>query len=293
MGIENREYLRDEYDDGPTRLVRRAPASMLVKLIGLTVVVFVLQLLMKNSAGESSITQWLQLVGEDVYRRGQVWRLLTYAFCHAESMPLHLIFNMVALYAVGSMLIQLTGEREFLWFYLASAVFAGICSLVFYTLIKRHPSILGASGAVYAVFCVVAMHYPRQSILLFGVIPIEMRWLLAIYIGMDVLPIVSGLTDVTRVAHSAHLGGLLFGYLYFKWNMRLTRWWDQFAGRVAMKRRARNLKIFAPSVPPESNLEAQMDEILEKISREGEASLTARERNILTQASRKLRKDRS
>jgi hypothetical protein len=76
--------------------------------------------------------------------------------------------------------------------------------------------------------------------------------------------------------------------------MQLSRWWDNFAGRMAMKRRNKGkLKIFAPPAATNSNLDAQMDPILEKISREGEASLTQRERNILIQASKKLRKDRS
>ena len=293
MGIENREYIKDDYDGRPS-WQGFASSSIVVKIIAFTVGVFVLQILTMQGSGTSFVTRWLMQTGDDVFLRGQVWRLVTYAFCHSTDNLFHIIFNMMVLYAIGTMLLPLIGEREFFWFYLASAAFAGICSGAFYELFDVNAGGVGASGAVMAIFCVVAMHYPRQQLRLMGVIPIEMRWLLAAYVAFDSWPIVSGSWRNSQTDHMAHLGGLLFGYFYFRWNMHLTRWWDNFAGRMAMKRRNKGkLKIFAPPAATDSNLDAQMDPILEKISREGEASLTQRERNILIQASKKLRKDRS
>lgn len=285
MGLENREYLRREFDGGP-RSGGLRNASIVLKLIAATVAVFVLQLLMYDRTAGSAVTNWLQLTGPDLYQRGQIWRLVTYAFCHDENQILHLIFNMMLLYFLGGMLLNLMDQRELLGFYLASAVFAGICSVAWYAIARQSATIVGASGAVFSMFCVVAMHYPRRVVLLFGLVPIELRWLLIVSL---VLPILL----VPNVAHSAHVGGVVFGFLYVRFHMNLTRWWDHFAGRVRLKRRNKgNLRIFAPPTAPDSNLEAQVDQILEKISREGEASLTARERNILTQASRQLRRDR-
>ncbi len=293
MGIENREYVRDEYSDGPGPL-RLSSASVVVKLIVATVIGFIFQALFTRSGGSSSVTEWLQLTSEDLYQRGQIWRLVSYAFCHDPKNLFHLIFNMMVLYSIGGMLQNLVGPREFFWFYIVAAIFSGISSVVFYTLVGIPAAIIGASGAVNAVFCAVAMHYPRQRLLLMGVIPIEMRWLLACFVAFDTLPILMGGAGNSKVAHAAHLGGLLFGFLYVRSHMNLTRWWDRFAGRIAMNRRNKGkLKLFAPPAGGESNLDAQMDPILEKISREGEASLTARERNILIQASRKLKKDRN
>ena len=293
MGIENREYLRDEYDSAsPFR--RPSARPMTVILVVVTVAVFVLQLLTSRGAASSLAQNWLSLDFGHVVFQGQIWRLLTYAFCHDQSNLLHIVFNMMVLYSIGGVLRQVIGDREFLWFYLVAAVFAGICSLVFYRLLNISAEIIGASGATMAVFCLVAMHYPRQKVLLMGVIPIEMRWLLACFVAFDTLPILMGGAGSSKVAHAAHLGGLLFGFLYVRSHMNLTRWWDRFAGRIAMNRRNKGkLKLFAPPAGGESNLDAQMDPILEKISREGEASLTARERNILIQASRKLKKDRN
>ena len=302
MGIENREYLRDEYDDTAGSFRRPSSKPMTVILVVVTVAVFVLQLMTSRSGGPpgastSLVQEWLALNFEDVLMRGQIWRLLTYAFCHDQSKLLHLVFNMMVLYSIGGVLRQLLGDREFLWFYLVAAVFAGMCSLVFYRLVGINAQIIGASGATMGVFCLVALHYPRQKVLLMGIIPIEFRWLLAAFVAIDTLPMINQVaaalqdrqTD-SRIANSAHIGGLIFGFLYFRWNMRITRWWDQFAGRIATRRRRGKLRVFTEAPEPESNLSSQVDDILEKISREGEASLTSRERNILAQASKQYRK---
>jgi len=303
MGIENREYLRDEYDDTAGSFRRPSSKPMTLILVVVTVAVFLLQLFTSSKdnglpgASTSLVQEWLALNFDDVMTRGQIWRLLTYAFCHDQNNLLHIVFNMMVLYSIGGVLRQLLGDREFLWFYLAAAVFAGICSLVFYRLVSINAQIIGASGATMGVFCLVALHYPRQRVLLMGIIPIEFRWLLAAFVAIDTLPMINQVAAAlqnrqldTQVANSAHIGGLIFGYLYFRWNMRITRWWDQFAGRITTRRRRGKLKVFTEAAEPESNLSSQVDDILEKISREGEASLTSRERKILAQASRQYRK---
>lgn len=303
MGIENREYLRDEYEDSAGSFRRPSSKPMTLILVVVTVAVFVLQLLTSSKAdgipgaSTSLVQEWLALNFDDVMMRGQIWRLLTYAFCHDQNNPLHIVVNMMVLYSIGGVLRQLLGDREFLWFYLVAAVFAGICSLAFYRLIGIQAEIIGASGATMGVFCLVALHYPRQRVLLMGIVPIEFRWLLAAFVAIDTLPMINQVAAAlqdrqmdSQVANSAHIGGLIFGFLYFRWSMRITRWWDQFAGRITTRRRRGKLRVFTESPEPESNLSTQVDDILEKISREGEASLTSRERNILSQASRHYRK---
>lgn len=302
MGIENREYLRDEYDDTAGSFRRPSSKPMTIILVVVTVAVFVLQLMTSKSNGmrgdsPSLVQEWLALNFEDVMFRGQIWRLLTYAFCHDQSNLLHIVFNMMVLYSIGGVLRQLLGNREFLWFYLVAAVFAGMCSLAFYRLVGIDAQLIGASGATMGVFCLVALHYPRQKVLLMGIIPIEFRWLLAAFVAIDTLPMINEVMaamqnrqTVSHVANSAHIGGLIFGFLYFRWNMRITRWWDQIAGRIATRRQRGKLRVFTEAAEPESNLSSQVDAILEKISRTGEASLTTRERNILAQASKQYRK---
>ena len=296
MGIENREYLRDEYDNaGPYR--RPSARPMTVILVGVTVAVFVLQLMTSQGGATSLAQEWLSLDFEHAVFQGQIWRLLTYAFCHDQRNLLHIVFNMMVLYSIGGVLRPVIGDREFLWFYLVAAVFAGICSLMFYRLLNMSAEIIGASGATMAVFCLVALHYPRQKVLLMGVIPIEFRWLLAAFVAFDTVPMINQVAaamqnrqTTSQIANSAHIGGLIFGFLYFRWNMRITRWWDQFAGRIASRKRRGDLRVFTEAPEPETDLSTKVDDILEKISRTGEASLTPRERNLLAQASKQYRK---
>ncbi len=298
MGIENREYLRDEYDSAsPFRRLSSKPITLVLVIV--TVAVFVLQLMTSQGGrgGASLVQNWLSLDFQRTVFQGQIWRLLTYAFCHDQNNLLHIVFNMMVLYSIGSVLRPLLGDREFLWFYLVAAVFAGICSLMFYRLVNISAEIIGASGATMAVFCLVAMHYPRQKVLLMGVIPIEFRWLLAAFVAFDTFPMINQVAaamqhrqTTSHVANSAHIGGLIFGFLYFRWNMRITRWWDEFAGRISSRRRRGNLRVFTEAPEPETDLSSKVDDILKKISLHGEASLTQRERNLLAQASKQYRK---
>lgn len=309
MGIENREYLRDDNSFGAPGTPRRAPLNIVVKIIILTAVVFLLQVLSGSQNQSSLVTDWLMLNRESVFPKAQIWRFLTYAFCHSESDLLHIVINMYVLYIMGTVVIRVTGEREFLWFYLFAAVFSGIVAVVYYQLIDIPYAIVGASGAVLAVFTLFALHYPRQKLYLFGVLPVEARWLLLAYAIFDGYPALQLLLGDAKqiiaaevaanpnkqfVCHSGHLGGVLFGFLYFKGHMRISDWWDTVAGRIRLPRRKpRHLRVFRPATQPDPDLSDHVDRILEKITREGESSLTDRERRILTQASRQLRKDRN
>ncbi|MCH2202896.1 MAG: rhomboid family intramembrane serine protease [Fuerstiella sp.] len=298
MGIESREYLRDEGDVsfGGQRSVQ--PMSVVTKIILATVAVFVLQLLSTNSAdGTSGLEPWFILSGSKLFH-GQIWRLLSYAFLHDTGFLLHIVLNMYMLHVLGRATAQLTGNREFLWFYAASAMFSGLCSVCFYRLLQVNPNILGASGAVFAVFTLFAMHYPRQKLYLFAILGIEVRWLLVIYVVIEAHPVVRQLVDGQLgndgTAHSAHLGGLLFGWLYFRWNMRFSTWWDRVARRTSTRIKAgkSGLRVYNPKNQPESNLSDRVDAILAKISSQGEEALTERERRILRQASEQMKKRR-
>jgi membrane associated rhomboid family serine protease len=312
MGLENREYLRDDFPQPPRRRTNRPPLSVTAKLILAMAAVFLLQLatvrqpqssapdaprtppdrsLSQTQPGDSLVESTLELRVQPILQQGQVWRLLTYAFCHDRKDPFHLILNALLLHFAGQMLLTIVPSREFLWFYLAAALFAGFVSLLFCWTFAPRISVVGASGAVLAVLTLAALYYPRQEVLLMGIIPLQMRWILALYIAYDLLPLISGTWRTSTTANFTHLGGVAFGALYFYRQMHFTRWFDSLRGRVRLSRRkSGKLRIYSPSTQPDSQLDEQVDRILQKISEHGEASLTSRERNILTQASRQLRK---
>ena len=159
-----------------------------------------------------------------------------------------------------------------------------------------------------AVMAVFAMWYPRQQVLLMGLIPIEIRWLVAAYVVIDTVPIwgalrgqdlAAAVADVRQqkaVAHAAHLGGLLFGFAYVLFELRLSNWLS--VRRVPAwwreRERRKSVRLYPPEADatepsPENDLDEKVDEILRKITEHGEASLSARERKVLSEASRRYR----
>ncbi len=297
MGFENRDYYR-EPEWNPRGGSGETPVCRW--LIVLCVVVFIGQ-----QFESLAVARWLALDSSEVVH-GQIWRLVTYAFCHGSRQQigdsgaaplLHLVFNMFCLWWFARTIEDRLGSREFLAFYLLAAVFSGLAHIGLEAMFLGRPSItVGASGALMAVMALFAMWYPRQQVLLMGLIPMEIRWLIVAFVAFDTLPIWAALGG-TRVhdgiAHGAHLGGLLFGFLYQIFELRLTRWFG--FGRLGSwwsdRRRRQSMRLYTPKSGSleEDDLELKMDEVLRKITEHGEASLTPQERKILSEASRRIR----
>ncbi|MEZ6128063.1 MAG: rhomboid family intramembrane serine protease [Planctomycetaceae bacterium] len=300
MGINNLNNFRPGFTDDDLSSGRR-PLSVVTKLIVVTLVVYGLQLLTARPAAQDSLVfDWFALESGLVFRAGQIWRLITYAFCHSETNIMHLVGNMLALYFLGRAVVQTIGRREFVAVYLAAAVFAGIVQVSTMAIWNSGGSTwtIGASGAVSAIFMLFVMHYPRLKLYLFGMVPVEARWLLTaavVYDGLGFLGLVSSVFTGggANIGHAAHLGGLIFAYLYFRWDMNLTGWWDSFAGRARpVSLPKTNLRVYNPGIQPDVDYSDRIDDILARISREGEGSLTDRERRVLTQASEHLKSHR-
>lgn len=261
-----------------------------------------------QSAPQVSIVQnWLELDTEKV-KRGQVWRLLTNAFCHDRFAVLHIVFNMLFLYWFGQFVESTYGSTEFLCFYLGAALVASLAyvGLELFTG-DRFPAI-GASGAVMGVVCVFAMWNPNHTIRLYFMFPVSITMMLILYVIFDLHPVLMALSGnalYTGVAHAAHLGGLLFGFLYYRNNWRLAPWVERSVGKIKGSRpRARakqaGLRLFSGEknqdgepVKTKADLrfDEQLDDVLKKISEEGQDSLTERERKILILGSQRYRKD--
>ncbi len=285
MGIYSRDYIRES----PQRPKHGGSGSVCKWLIIITVVVFVLQ----NFS--SAIQAGLELHPAKTIH-GQVWRLITYAFCHSMNDLFHILFNMLFIWWFGKTLETMYGSREFLLFYLTAALVAGVTFVTFGLFTGELIPAVGASGSVLAIMMVFALFFPHQRILLMGIIPIEIRWLVLFYIIYDSMPILGSLLGENvqdGIAHSAHLGGLAFGYVYKKKNIRL----EYFLGKLRVPRFDRffgsRSRIRIHKVPTKSesydNLDDQVDEILKKFHKSGESSLTDREREILKTASQRYK----
>jgi rhomboid family protein len=181
-------------------------------LIALNVGVFVFQLF-----GANALIEWLALwpLASGGFAPGFApWQLVTYSFLHAGFA--HIFFNMFALFMFGSDIERLYGTRWFVIFYLVSVVTAGIAQLIFAAVVAAPPyPTIGASGGVFGVLLAFGMTFPRRMVvLIFPPIPMP-AWLFVTLYG--VLELYLGVTGTAAgVAHFAHLGGMLGGYLMIR-----------------------------------------------------------------------------
>lgn len=297
MGIQSREYFRaSDRDSHGWGSDTPACKWLVVSCVAL----FVLQLLFTRADSfTSAVDDWLAL-RPDAVLEGQVWRLLTAAFLHSRATPWHLIMNMLGLWWFGTTLERMYGSREFAAFYLLAAVFSSVGYVLFGLFTARLNPMVGASGAVLALLMLYATHFPRERLYFFGILPVEVRWLVVFYVAVDLYPVLLeiGGTDVwSNVAHAAHLSGLLFGYLYRRWDGRLStlfRDWSGFHVRRRLRTMSTNrkLKVYQPDDEPPVDLDAELDRILAKIHEHGTSSLTEREQALLTQASQRYKNRR-
>lgn len=137
------------------------------------------------------------------------WQPLTYMFMHANFS--HIFFNMFNLWMFGAALENLWGTRRFIIYYLACGIGAGII----YSFIPGLHVTVGASAAVYGLLLAFGMTFPNEYIYLYFLMPIKTKWFIT---GMIAIELIQGLFySYDGIAHFAHLGGMLIGFLLIMW----------------------------------------------------------------------------
>ncbi len=271
-------------------------------LMAVNTAVLVVQLLGRNTALGSGIENYLAL-SLDGLKHGFIWQLLTFQFLHGGL--LHLLLNLIAIYFFGRPMEDYLGRRRFLQLYLGSGVVGGVCQVVLDGFILNDPgrAVLGASAGAFGLVSAFATLFPDRTLtlLVFFVLPISLRarTLIWISIGIGVLGLL-GVLD-PGVAHAAHLGGILAGFLFvrgfvqgrgfrIRWvaptSPNRSRILVGTAAKRAAWQRADASKLDA--LPPEEFISREVDPILDKISAHGFQSLTERERQILEKARAKI-----
>jgi membrane associated rhomboid family serine protease len=297
MGFEDRDYNRDEV---ATRSglpgFQFSSQSVILSLIVINVVVFLLDSFtaeIKYADGSTDGTHWLsRMMAIDQSKFWQVWTFLTHGFAHASLTTKvgiwHIAGNMITLWFLGRPVEQRMGRVEFLKFYPAAIVVAGFGWAIVYAIFHSggNAFIVGASGAVSAVVVVFVFMYPKETVYLMGVLPIP-AW------ALGVLLLVSNLfhafDPASHIAWEAHLFGALFGLAYYKLGWKLERF--QFGWLSSMFKPRSKLRVHNPDAGNEK-LQEQADQILAKISAQGQDSLTSKERRIMKKYSQSLRKNR-
>lgn len=287
-------------------------------VIAINVAVYFVQLTVVGDAN------MLPALGFQAHRLSDAWwTIVTYMFVHAGFW--HLVMNMFMLYSFGPRLEHRWSAAEFTKFYLM----CGLGGWLFHLVFARDALVVGASAAVFGVMVAYATHWPDDEVLVFGVLPLRVKTLVALLVGVN---LISGMATSSRgsgVAYLAHLGGMAAAWVYLRWGSTAARIervrqhvnvepdHPDEAGRMVPRQMPRSREqrggvddIVARSnaavrrreapmpTPPrrastvEAPRESDTDAVLDKILREGIESLTADERRLLEDRSRELRDKR-
>jgi membrane associated rhomboid family serine protease len=260
-----------------------------------------------------------------------LFQFITYQFLHANMT--HIFFNMFALWMFGCVVERVWGARKFLFYYIFCGIGAGVIQeLVQWATMSLFPdmqvevrlvgggttmipyeqyllyvaNMVGASGAVYAVLLAFGMIFPNERIFIFPLpVPIKAKWLVMGYVALELFYAISNSGD--EVAHIAHLGGMLFGFLMIRyWNRHPGANYNRSRGEAFFENLKRNFEKRSKGNPNmhveeggsrEADMEfnarkkhnqEEIDAILDKIRKSGYDSLSKEEKQKLFDASRNL-----
>ena len=276
MGLQDRDYYRNDSTTGWT-----GPKSAVATLIVINVAIFLVDwIVFQFSASEFMVVRPSSLKNPLEW-----YRLLTCGFAHDPRDISHVAFNMFGLYVFGRAVEDHLGKVRFLAFYITAILLGSVGYAVRGLLMEFDTPMLGASGAVFAVTIHFCLRFPHQTLLFMMAIPVR-AWVLGVlYLIWEI----GSATKNDQIAHDVHLIGAFYGFVNFKTGWDLLNVWpssfSNFSFRLP-KRRAR-VKIFDPD--KRQDVEREADRILEKLHREGEESLTKKERSILEDYSRRMR----
>lgn len=217
------------------------------------------------------------------------WGMVTYMFVHGGLW--HLLMNLLVVFFFGPPLERKWGSSTFIKFYLVCGLGGVLLSFLFVG-----SQIVGASAAAYGIMMAFAMTWPEAPIYIWGVVPIKAKWLVGFLAALSFVSAIGPSRD--GVAHFAHLGGVVTGFLFLKAGLA-----GQAGGAIPRPKRKNPFSTVTEIAGPEArqrrrdqktavksreDLDA-VDQVLDKISARGIGSLTAAERDLLDRVSKKTR----
>jgi membrane associated rhomboid family serine protease len=286
--------------------------NIFIRLIYINVAVFFVtalittffQLFNKTVAG---VFSFLELPASFLRLSERPWSLFSYMFMHADF--LHLLFNMLWLYWFGMLFFSFFSAKHLRGLYILGGIFGGLLYMVCYNVFPyfrsqvEYSSMVGASASVLAIVIAVACRQPDYSIRLLFFGNIRLKYIALVVVLSDLLFITSG----NAGGHIAHLGGAFAGFGFvagLNKGVDMTSWINKFLDLILVlfekttwqhkhkpfmkvQRHSRNTKTnhFAGNKKTCSN--ATMDDILDKLKKSGYESLTAEEKKILFDASKR------
>lgn len=279
-------------------------------LLIINVAVFFLQMLASNLMISGKplwyiLNIWFALNPLSEGYNFQVWQLITYQFMHANFT--HIFFNMFMLWMFGMEIENILGSKKFLYYYLICGIAAGLAQLFIAPIFSSPAITIGASGAVFGIMIAFGMLFPDRYIYLWFLIPIKAKYLIGFLFVLELFWIGDA---GSNVAHLAHLGGALAGFLFIMFDKGIdvplkrmlnisgyrgnNTFNNPFSGLSdKFKRKSPNIEdanYYDINQKKESEeiTQAEIDKILDKISQSGYQNLTEHEKKVLFEASKKM-----
>ncbi len=285
-------YTTRSYRFGFGGMLTPVVKRLLIANVAVYLVTLVLNWVMGGNAGQLFIDNWFAFQPTEIFLRP--WGVFTYMFVHGGFW--HIALNMVVLFFFGPPLESEWGGREFFKYYVICGLGGVGLSFVF----ALHSAVIGASAAIFGLMLAFAMLWPNLPIYIWGIFPIKAKWLVG---ALFVITLFSAFGQAgTGIAYFAHLGGFITGFLYLKSGWRTAHGMERMksAARGAhqhlaivprAKRDRREASSQTESRPPKEDvaLYDAVDQVLDKISAHGMASLTPAERKLLDDVSRRHR----
>ena len=291
--IYDRPYMKSVSDNSYQQ------KSMVFILLMINIALFVLQNVLHILLPDTRLIETLFVLNPSNLLDGKLWTLLTYSFLHSYPGLFHIFANMLGLYFIGRVIEPIIGSKSFLYLYLSSAIVGAVC----YLSLHMDPSqglygLVGASASIsgiLAFFCLIKPE-ERITLLVFFVLPVSLKpkWLLRAYLAISVLFLFSEeLTGAVNIAHSAHLGGILTGFIYYRFfykdsfspfsqfrepTIELPKWLKK------QKKHFSNVSYTVNYSDQKKQMKAEVNVILDKINLHGFESLTEKEAETLKKA---------
>lgn len=244
------------------------------------IVVFILTYLNGNLA--NIIYGQFALSAHGVFDEFKIWQLFTYMFLHGGFW--HIFFNMFILWMFGTELEYNWGTKEFLKYYFLTGIGGGVFNLV----LSGAPTI-GASAAVYGVMVAYTLAYPDRLIYIYFLFPVKVKYLMGFLVLVSFFSTFG--TSGDNIAHAAHLGGIVVGFVYLKYWTIYFKAKNFFRGSLSSgSSSSSKLKYTSPNKDNKTEFyRKKIDELLDKINKVGYLNLTEEEKKLLDEGSRYLR----
>ncbi|MHC4941011.1 MAG: rhomboid family intramembrane serine protease [Planctomycetota bacterium] len=280
----DRDYLHYDYGDGGRRTSPFWATNRATKacVIGLAVVHLIMAIIARAAPRTYvAIEDFLALSPEGLLS-GKIWQLVTYSLLHSQGGIWHILINCLVFWWFGQMVENRLGTKRFIYFCLAASVVGGLMFVGWGLVTGIANGVIGASGVTMALLVLCAFWYPKLEILFMFFLRMKLWIVAAILVGLDLLNALQSTGG--PVAYTAHLGGALWGFLYYRYGPNIDGLFRKIDRMADEAERKKQRKKQAQS----ADLRAEVDRILDKVNREGMHALSDEERSFLKKASKKL-----